>query len=336
MALLFMDGFGGADSTYKWDLTSSTYLVATASPRVSGGIYGDCGTVKAFSKTISASARVFIGIGIRTNTGSYISFYGDNGVTQHITVARNITNGLLEIRRGNNAGTLLASGTQPIFDNQWNYVEISVTISDTIGEVHVRLNGQTTDNVAFTGDTKNAGTATTIDKIYVHSGTGASNVFDMADLYILNNTGTLNNTYLGDVVVRTLAPTGNGTYSQLTGSDGNQTDNYLLVDESPFSSADYVGSATVGQKDMYVMANLPGGVSTVHGVQVNGKMAKTDASLASARYLLRSGGTDYAGTTRALTTTHTGYYEIHELDPATGVAWTPSGVNSAEAGMEVQ
>ena len=120
--------------------------------------------------------------------------------------------------------------------NNWYYLEISVTIDDAIGEVHVRLNGSTTDEVSYTGDTKNAGTATDIDAVrFAFSGR-------IADVYVLNSLGSMNNNFLGDVAVRTLIPDGNGTSSQLTGSDGNTTDNYLLVDEHNYSSADYVGT----------------------------------------------------------------------------------------------
>lgn len=333
-----MDGFGGQDYGFKWDLTSGAYTTASASPRVPGGYYWSSGSGGGVPliKSFVASSRIIVGYGWHT-TGSTdngpISFYGDSGVTQHITVVRNGSTGLMEIRRGSSGGTLLATGTQAIANNQWNYFEVSCTISDTVGEVHVRLNGSTTDDVSYTGDTKNAGTATMIDKIQLATSNGFSNRF--ADVYILNDTGTTNNNFLGDVTVRTLSPSGNGTYSQLLGSDADSVNNYLLVDEHPYSGTDYVGSATTGQKDTYAIADLPAGVSTVYAVQIAGMMAKSDATLAQARYVVRSGGTDYGGTTRALNTTFTGYYDLFETDPATGVAWTPSGVNNMESGMEV-
>lgn len=332
MALLFMDGFGGGDGSFKWDVVTNNYTPETVNPRLPGGY-----SVRLLSTTLSKSftpaSKVIMGFGIRSNAACNVSFWGDSGVTRHITVIRNATTGILEIRRGTETGTLLASGTQSITNDQWNYWEVSVTIADAGGEVHVRLNGQTTDEVSYVGDTKNGGTSTSVDRVFIP---GPGTVTYVADVYILDDSGPApNNTFLGDVVVRTLSPTGNGAFSQLTGSDGNQTDNYLLVDEHPYSSADYVGSATVGLKDTYAIGDLPGGVTTVYGVQLNSMMAKSDASLASARNVLRSGGTDYTGTTRALTTTYTGYYELYETNPATTFAWTPTDVNGIEAGMEV-
>lgn len=339
MALLFMDGFGGQDVGYKWDLGSSAYVTASASPRVAGCYYltSSTGAACVYSKSFTASNRIFLGYGwytLGTTDNLPLSFYGDGGTTQHISLIRNSTTGLIEIHRGSAGGTLLATGTHAIANNQWNYFEVSVTISDTIGEVHVRLNGQTTDEVSFTGDTKNGGTATTIDRVVFNFSNGTSN--RLSDVYLLNDTGPApNNNFLGDVVVRTLSPSGNGTYSQLVGSDADSVNNYLLVDEHPYSGTDYVGSATVGQKDTYSMTDLPAGVSTVYAMQIAGMMAKSDASLGQARYVVRSGGTDYGGVTRALTTTYTGYYEIYEQNPATAAQWTPTDINNMESGMEV-
>lgn len=335
MALLFMDGFSGGDSQYKWDNGSVNVGGSTASPRVAGGYSGDIGGVNTLFKTVTPSAQLFVGIGLRTDTDARVSFFGDGGATTHITVIRNSSTGRLEIRRGTGSGTLLATGAQPLFDLAWNYVEISVTISDTVGTVSVRINGQTTDEVSYSGDTKNGGTSTNLDRITVYSGDGSVQTTHVTDVYILNSLGSTNNTFLGDVAVRTLVPSGNGTDSQLTGSDANQVDNYLLVDERPYSSADYTGSSTPGLRDTYAMANLTAGINTVYGVQLNGIMAKSDVSLGTSKLVMRSGGTLYDGATRALNTTYTGYYDLYENNPNTTIAWTVSDVNGIEAGMEV-
>ena len=84
-------------------------------------------------------------------------------------------------------------------------------------------------------------------------GISGTTIFD--DVYLMAGTG---DEFLGDCTVATLLPTGNGFVNQFVGSDGNSTDNYLLVDEQPPSSTDYVGSATTGQQDLYTLTNLTG------------------------------------------------------------------------------
>jgi hypothetical protein len=337
MALVFMDGFSGGDALKgKWDPSSNGYTtMLDANSRISGNYYAQYGTLTNTSKSFSSPmSKVIVGYGAYLYyqfAPLTMSFYGDTGGTQHITIVRNTTSGFLEVRRGGTGGALLATGTTQIQLSTWYYLEISCTISDTVGEVHVRLNGSPTDEVSYTGDTKNGGTNTSIDRLTFNVDRN-----NIADLYVLDGTGSAPlNDFLGDVAVRTLSPNGNGNYSQLTNSSGNSTNNYTFVDEHPYSSTDYVGSATSGQKDSYTLSDLPAGVSTVYALQVNGLMAKTDASLGQARNFLRSGGADYSGTTRPLATSFVSYADLYPTDPATGVSWTVSGVNNLETGMEV-
>lgn len=337
MSLLFVEGFGGGDANAgKWDVVSANYTPQTSTPRLPGGYYATIGAGSNIYKSFTASTKIILGTGYRDTlygTSGSIVFYGDSGATQHITVRHNNSTGYIEVLRG---GTVIGTGTTLLPNGTWFYIEISITISDTVGEVHVRLNGSLTDEVSFTGDTKNGGTASTIDRVQFSSGwAGGVGSAWLADLYILNDTGTTNNNFLGDVAVRTLSPNGNGTYSQLAGSDGDSIDNYLLVDEHPYSTADYVGSSITGTKDTYTMQDLPAGVTTVYGLQVAGKMMKSDASLGQARYLVRSNSTDIGGTTRALSTSAVTYYELYENNPATTSQWTIADVNNLETGMEV-
>lgn len=153
------------------------------------------------------------------------------------------------------AGTVVATSTATYPTTLWDYIEAKATIADAGGTVEVKVGG--TVVVSYTGDTRNGGTGV-VDTIgYRAPNTSASCAMD--DLYILDTGGSAPyNTYLGDVVVRTQLPTGNGDSSDWVGSDGNSTDNYLLVDEANSSSADYVGTALTGKTDLYQFADIPG------------------------------------------------------------------------------
>ncbi len=334
MALLFMDGFSAQDAGQKWNFGSGSYttFVPGVNSRVSGCYYASVGSNNTFSKTIPASSKVFMGAGFNpqaNNTNFQFQVYGDNGVTGHISLFRNGATGKLDLIAG---GVTVASTTSTITTSLWVYVEMSATIADAGGTVEVRLNGSPTPEINFTGDTKNGGTNNTIDKVVVANFT---NTTWLADLYVCNDTGTTNNNFLGDVCVRTLVPNADGAFSQLTGSDGNQVANYLLVDERPASAADYTGSPTTGLLDTYGITDLPAGISAVYGAQLTSVMAKSDATAATAKPVVRSSGTNYFGTTQTLSTSYTHYYDLFENDPATGVLWTVGGINAAEIGMEV-
>lgn len=333
MALLFMDGFGGGDTQQlKWDVASTAPGIGNTNPRVPGGYFAIFGSVNDLVyKSLPSVAKAIVGVGFYTSSSAnYIVFQGDAGATTHISVFRNSATGLMEIRRGTTAGTLLAAGTTPIALNTWVYMEASATISDTIGEVHVRLNGLPTDEISYVGDTKNAGTGTTVDRVMI-----GGNSARIADVYILDNTGPTNNNFLGDVAVRTLSPSAAGTYTQLTNSAGNSTNNFSYVNEHPYSSTQYVGSPTTGLRDTYTLPDLAAGVTTVYGVQVTGSMAKSDATAGSARNVIQTGGSLYYGATRGLSTSYVSYYDLFENNPNTAIAWTVADVNGLEAGMEV-
>jgi hypothetical protein len=205
-----------------------------------------------------------------------------------------------------------------------------------VGVCEVRLDGAATNEIAFSGDTKNAGTNTTIDTVQLTMNWGSSGPYGgLADWYICDANGTTNNHWLGDVTVRNIKPSANGTYSQLTNSAGNQTNNYTYVDEIPASSTDYVGAYTSGLKDTYRMADLPSGIATVMGVQVNTTTRKSDANLAQVKTKFIVNGTEYTGTARALSTSSQELSELREINPNTSQLWTVGDINSIESGIEI-
>ena len=333
MTLLWMDGFDLGDRAYKYPTNPGQGT--SSNTRYGSGLSLQANsTGSLMSIPLTASAEVFCGVAVdlSTNRGA-VTFQGDNRATSHITVMM-YTDGSIEVRRGTSTGTIIASapaGTVPA--GVWNYYEMRVTISDTVGIVQVRTNGGTTNVIDFSGDTKNAGTNTTIDG--VNLGVNGTTVCRYDDLYILNALGSApNNTWLGDVRIAGLFATGNGNSSQLLGSDGNSTDNYLLVSGAG-GVTDYVGSAVVGEKDTYVMGDLIAGATSVFAVQECSIVSKSDAGAANIKQVLRSGGTDYAGAAVPLTEAWFGIRRIHETNPATSVQWTPSGVNAIESGVEV-
>ncbi len=331
MTLLFMDGCQGGDTASKWDSGSSGTRV-TSTPRFTGA--AAIGNVTA-TKSFTAASEIFVAAAIywsAASTNTWIAIKGDTGATTHLTIVRNSTSGFLELRRGTNAGTLLATGTTVIPLTAWTQLQVRATIADSGGVCQIRLNGSSTNEIDYTGDTKNAGTNTTIDQIGVSTSSAA---YLLTDVAILNTSGSANNTWPGDVRVYTLSPSGNGNTSQGTNSaTSNSTNNYQSVDELPYSSTDYVGVTTAGNGDSYAMSDLPAGVTTVLAAQVNINVAKSDAGAKSVKRRIRSGGTTYAGSAVLLGTSYVTVSEVLENDPATSAAWTPTNVNAAEVGFE--
>jgi hypothetical protein len=328
MTLLFMDGCHGGDVATKWS-SGSSGTRGTTTPRFTGGAY--C-TNTDLRKSFTAASEIFVACAFyfpSSSNATWISLWGDSGATQHLTILRN-TSGFLELRRGTNAGTLLATGATSIPDSAWTQIQVRATIADSGGICQVRLNGSSANEIDFTGDTKNAGTNTTVDHVRFNT---TSTSFFVTDIAILNTSGSVNNTWPGDVRVQTLTPSGDGNSSQGVGSDGNSVNNSLLVDETPYSSADYVGITTDGNADSYAMSDLVAGTSTVKAVQINLSAAKSDSGTKYIKRRIRSGSTNYDGSSVVLATTYATISEVLESDPATSTTWTASGVNAVEAGF---
>ena len=331
MALLFIDGFDTADfnvagryasynaassSTTRFSQGKSVFFSATAGPTL--------------EKVYTPSSQVFAGFAFYGTNNTYgvslITFFGDNGATKHTAIRRVITTNW-GIYRGD---TLLSSFIAPPM-NTWVYVELSTTIDSVSGTIEVRINGQTV--ASFTGNTKNGGTNTTTDKYRL--GNDGSYYPACApyidDFYLCNSTGTINSTFLGDVRVQTILPSGAGSSTQWVPTGGA---NYINVNDVPDSVATYNSSFTAGERDLYAMSNLLAGTGAVLGLQENLHAWKSDTGAGSFKSIYKIGASVYDGSTYSLGTSASWYGHVYETSPATSAAWTSTDVNAMEAGAE--
>lgn len=282
---------------------------------------------------VSGSDTIFIHQGIKLSSASWgtgiLAIRADSGVVTHITIVVNVA-GRIEIQRG---GTILATSTlnfpAPL---AWYSMEVKATIHDTTGEVVVKVAGDIW--VSFTGDTKNAGTSTRPD---VLSWPVNNDNMRLDDLVIFDTTGAVNNSWPGEICIMGIRPDSDGANSDLLGSDGNSVQNFLLVDEFPFNTSDYVGSPTAAQKDIYGFSAV-GKTGNVLAVQPVAYVAKSDAGAKAFKHVTRSvGGVNaFSVSTTILSTTFLPYLDAISLLDPDGNPWTVARVDGAQFGMEVQ
>lgn len=110
---------------------------------------------------------------------------------------------------------------------------------------------------------------------------------------------------IGNGFITSIAPNANGTNSQLTGSDGNSVDNYLLVDErvTVASPAEYVDATAADQKDTYkgnISGSLPTTVDSIINVSVATYAQSSLTGIDGVKPVVRISGTDYDGDRTAL------------------------------------
>lgn len=336
MSLLYIDGYCHSNpSRYSTGSLNpnDTLWAQTALARTPGGRYSAHKyIVNGISRAIPDTDEIFVGSGVRitVTNATLMTFFGDAYATTHIAL-RVTGSGYITVYRG---ATLLATGTTAIANDTWYYIEAHVVIDDVAGIVEVRINGSTTADISFTGDTKNGGTKSSICAVALacYNAFGGWWCYN-ADTYICDATGSINNTWLGDVTVKALAPTAAGNSTQLTPLSGS---NYSNVNSIPYNDATYNSHATSGNEDTYAYADLLNTSVTVYGVQLSTRLAKSDAGAKSAKTMTRSGGTDYLSA--ASVSPGTGFSEtlqLSELDPDTSSQWTATGVNAAQFGVKV-
>lgn len=352
MTALLFDGFDLDDSVHRWTVSERIVDNDPARTGTHSYSFSTGGNLYIALDPIEEDDVIYAGFGfwslasLSAVDSVVLEFAEGFGAVSHLSLVRRPSIRGWEVRRGAATadglnGTGLISVIPNVwFPESWHYVEMGAKIHNTAGWVELRQDGITIGR--FDGDTSHTGSVDgLIDRVLFHqSGSAASSDYFIDDVYILNEQGTVNNSWLGDTRCYPLYPDGNGNYSELVGSDGNSTDNYLLVDEvgTPVTT-DYVGSATAGEKDSYTFQDLPVTLGTIRGVEVRMHAAKDDTGTKQIRSVTRRSGTDSFGPDHVLAAvplwqTH---HDIQELDPHAGPgAWTITNVNDTEWGVEVR
>lgn len=152
-----------------------------------------------------------------------------------------------------------------------------------------------------------------------------------------------NSYWMGNEYIATIVPIGNGSNSDFTGSDGNSTDNYQLVDEVPADTADYVYASASGDTDTYTMgfsSGLPASNEidsiTLVATRVVGRSAGT--GLDDVEFVYRtSGGTEYTSEAYTLPVgSDSDVFHEWQEDPSDNSAFTHAKLTAAiEMGQKI-
>lgn len=340
MALLFCDTFdhyASAQLGDKWNGGASGFGVGASGRFSTSGVSANPGSVSGASLVWiapSAFQTWIVGIAIKITglSGTLIPIdLRDVSNTTQVNVVYNQLTQRLEVKRGGSSTILTSVARLPV--NIYHYIELKAKIDNTVGTIDLWVNGFL--DGTFSGDTQQTANANADRFVTLGANSGSSGLaWSLDDIYITDDAAGLSS-IIGDPRVECLFPNGNGNSSQMVGSDGNSTDNYLLVDEAtPNDDTDYVQSSTVGDKDTYTFGDMTTTAGTVYGVQVNTRARKTDAGARKLASVARLSGTEVDSADFVLTTSYQAYSDVRETKPGGG-AWTISDVNSAEFGSKI-
>lgn len=336
MALIFIDGFdhyveSGSqilDKGYS-EIGSGTYYSFTTGRFGYGQCFISSDNNGLVTKDIGVNkSTIYMGMAVRkqeagtpqVHTGYPLLLFLDESSVVQVSVLVNSAFGINAYRNA----TLLGSSADAVFrDLYWQYLEVKCTISDTVGEVTVRINETQVLNLT-SQDTKNG--SDYIRKIRFRSiNYDITTYFD--DFYIDDSQ------FHGDCRIKTFVPDSiSSTNNDFTASAGNKDE---CVDEVLSNEdTDYISSDTLNHKQTFGITT--GALATVKAIQLNNHCRVDAGGNRKIKPVIRSNSVNYQGTeTDAIPESYKFESEIWELDPDDSGAWTQTKLEAAEFGLEI-
>lgn len=343
MALLWCDGFDHYGTLSA--LTDGVYAevaagitLATTNPRT--GTHHLAFSGASHVRRVLGGAKTSVGLGaafyypalpVANNVGRLFEFR-DATNTAQITIGIQST-GDISVKRGNAGGTEIGVTASPaITAEAYQHVEAFVLFSNTVGTVEVRVNGVTVISLSGVDTVATANVECSQVAIGGSAGiNGGSPQLD--DLFCYDNTGSYNNTFIGDRRVLTLFPDSNTATADWTAVGA--ASGYEAIDEaSPDDDTSYITASTVTDTSEFGLQNLPAGVSTISAVVMVERARKTEAGTANTQVSIVQGVSESAGADKPLTEVYTYRQDVFEIDPNSAAPFTPSEVDSLKFKIE--
>jgi hypothetical protein len=266
------------------------------------------------------------------------------------------TDGTLQVNRGGGVGgggaaggTALTGGVSsvPLAVGEYADFELKVKIDPSAGTVELRKNAVAIIGPLTSQNTRATSNSTANGFLIGFPGNPSSTAtltgnIDWDDIILWDDQTTDANgfsdihDFIGDCGLTWLLPTGAGTTTQFTPLTGS---NFSEVNEAtPDGDSSYVESSTIGQIDTYQMADLAASIATVKSVAACSFSRKTDVGSRGMKTEIRAGGGNTANAAEiALGNSYLYAWQQWGQNPNNGSAinWTPTTVNSVEAGQTV-
>jgi|SRR5262245_29601330 len=253
--------------------------------------------------------------------------------TKHVTFMLNSTGSIQAYRGGTpgGGGTSLGTSSSNLPTVGYPHVEFQVKVHDSTGFIKVWINEVLVLDLS-SQDTRNGGTAGLVDNIRLFGDTVTFESLKcrIADLIVHEDTQQ------GDLWIATLDPDSNGDSSQFLGSDGNNTDNYLLVTKSSPNLTTHVLEDTAGQEDLYNFQSLTSGAAVPKFIAIHTWDQKTDAGTCTYRHKLKRGGSTAESADISPGTAAAYHYSIHVNDPNSGSPFTNQNITDLQVGQKRQ
>jgi hypothetical protein len=360
MANRWCDGFGRYGGTLAYMLNGSSgqawaqidggFSLSNANPRTGNWHlrYGDgvssCAARRVFGAQL---AEVFVGLAVYCHSlpvaettgdfnGVFLGSFRDqaNGVQCRLMLG---TDGALVLILGDESDVIYR--TVPVIGaGAYQHIEIYAKAGNgTAGAFEVRVDEVTRMNLTgidtvVTANVEFSQFAVGREAKFV--GAPAFPMIDIADVYC-NDTvddGSGCNWFVGDCksgVLMADADTAQAGFSLSAGAQG-----YPLINDTPPDDSDYLYTASTAAESDFGLVDTPGNLSEILTVRPFVRAMKDDAGTCTIAPNMKSGTTKGTVSGQPVTTAFAYYDSNVPFDPATGVPWTKSGLDSGKHVVE--
>jgi hypothetical protein len=261
---------------------------------------------------------------------------GGTGEARIRTVATNA----LQINYGTGSSIVATTANNVYNDNGWHYIEWQTVLNGvSSGSYELRVDGV---NVASGTGVRTASTNGAQATGVLLWSSAISNdtypemrLFD--DWYILDQTGTINNDFLGAIKVTDQPVTVIGSDNDF-GVFGSETKPNVAIRYNP-TVDDTTGITSVNTAtNKQLFKCLEYHASNIVGVAVSSRFQIQDgATPVTCKHHVKSGASSNNASERAVLDKieWTGHHSIYEADPNTSTGWTKTTLDAAEFGVEI-
>jgi|GEM_PF-5382894 len=344
MTIVYMEGFETTPTSQVSFGGNILYAGTDTGVRAGGGGIRSLRVTSAFNQTtmladtknLLVPDEVFVKFSIHadilTSGGMYVELFNQASVSM----------GSLNFSGGNLTGTLCGhaiTSSSGWLNSTWYTMDIHIKFHATTGVVEVRRDGVMLSSASGLNTAQSgAHTGFRILRILKQLFT-VSVSFYLDDIVINDALGSVNNSFMPDVRIVGLFPTGDiSTRNDMSPSSG--TDHFAVVDEFPASATDFLESTTVGDEEVFNITDLtlPTGWGII-AVQPTVLQRETVATgTANTEIGLVVGGVDYWDTANPKLLTTSDQYEngkIYEQNPNTAAGWTDANIDALRIGIRV-
>ena len=341
MSLLYFNGFDFLTTTHLMNQAFSynQYGYSSSGTRYGyGGLAYNTGLAAstmhvAYQFTDTGSNYLIFGVAFKYTISSSlynwgVAFYNSEGAQCYI---RPLDTHVFELWRGLATSKIDESDEDVWTDGQWYYLEGKLSCTNS-SDYDIRLDGETIMSGSSTDLQQQSSAGAS--RVYLYGGYGQAYNARYDDLYVCDDQGSRNNDFLGEVIVRTLLPTGAGTYTQWTPSAGS---NYENVDETtPDDDTTYNATGVLDNQDSFAVGNLPDSQVAVHGVKTRVITRKEGAGYRALKNFVVVNSSKYNETKNTLHLDYDVYDgSVLEYNPDDSQDWEVADIDAMEVGYQL-